>query len=177
MNKPIKRGDIFSANLDPVIGSEQGNIRPVLVVQNDKGNHYSPTIVIVPITSKPGKNLLPTHVTIPKHCGLTADSLALTEQIRTVDRSRLYEYIGRIDYRVQEIIDKALAISIGINKKLSAKGEMFELCLCHRCENSFLDNGYVVVKKGWQDVKENCDLCKQRLGIIFGIFSSIKNSH
>jgi len=113
--KPIKRGDIYYAGLNPVVGSEQGETRPVLVVQNNLGNKYSPTLVVVPITRRLKKNQLPTHVYIPQTSGLAADSLALVEQIRTIDRMRLREYIGRIGKSVQSEIDTALAICVGIH--------------------------------------------------------------
>ena len=92
--KKIRRGDIYYAYLNPVVGSEQGSCRPVLVVQNDIGNEHSPTVVIAPLTRNLRKNPLPTHVVIPKSCGLDRDSLVLVEQIRTIDRSRLSNYIG-----------------------------------------------------------------------------------
>ena len=170
--KPVKRGDIYYANLDPVIGFEQDGTRPCLVVQNEMGNKHSPTTVIVPITRNLNKKPIPTHVTIPHISGLSADSLALVEQIRTIDRSRLCEYIGRINGVVQEKIDTALAVCVDIERNISQKAEVITLCLCSRCENNFLDSGYVVVKKGWQKIKEDCDFCKHRLGVTFGIFRS-----
>ena len=113
----IKRGDIYYADLNPVVGSEQGERRPALVVQNDKGNKHSPTIIIAPITGRLNKPPLPTHVLIPKSCGLDRDSLALTEQIRAIDRSRLGEYIGRADKSVMSRVDMALSVSVGLDKK------------------------------------------------------------
>ena len=132
--KPIKRGDIYFAGLNPIIGSEQGDLRPVLIVQNDTGNKYSPTVVIVPLTCNLEKRPLPTHVLIPQTGDLEHDSLALTEQIRTIDRTRLSRYIGRIDMEEQSAIDKALAVCVGIEKWLSSKKELFELHLCSRCK-------------------------------------------
>ena len=114
MSKTIKRGDIYYADLNPVIGSEQGDCRPVLIVQNDTGNKYSPTVIITPITSNLRKNPIPTHVFIPKICGLEYDSLALTEQIRAIDRVRLREYIGCAGKSVMSQVDKALFISVGL---------------------------------------------------------------
>ena len=168
--RPIKRGEIYYAHLNPVVGSEQGGDRPVLVTQNDVGNKYSPTTVIVPITCKLTKMRLPTHVLIPKAVGLTANSLALVEQIRTIDCTRLGEYIGRIGDKVQVEIDAALAVCVGIEKRFASKGELFELCLCSRCKKNFRNSGYVVVKKGWQATKEECDFCNARRGVIFGVF-------
>ncbi|MCL2547028.1 MAG: type II toxin-antitoxin system PemK/MazF family toxin [Oscillospiraceae bacterium] len=114
MINTIKRGEIYYADLNPVFGSEQGDTRPVLITQNDIGNKHSPTLVVVPLTTKVKKNMMPTHVLIPQSCGLEIDSLALTEQIRTIDRSRLGSYIGRIGAEEQAAIDKALAVSIGL---------------------------------------------------------------
>ena len=173
MNKKlIKRGDLYYANLNPVIGSEQGEIRPCLVAQNETGNKHSPTVVVVPLTCNIRKNPLPTHVFIPQSSGLEYDSVALAEQVRTIDRSRLDVYIGRIDREKQFEVDVALAISIGIEKQFSSKGELFELCLCSHCENNFRNAGCVVVKKGWQAIKEECDFCKLRRGVTFGIFGA-----
>ena len=111
----IKRGDIYYADLNPVVGSEQGERRPAIIVQNDKGNKYSPTVIIVPITGKLNKTSLPTHVFIPKTCGIEKDSLALTEQIRAIDRSRLGDYIGSAGKSVMSRIDMALSVSVGLN--------------------------------------------------------------
>ena len=117
MKPNIKRGDIYYATLDPVVGSEQGDTRPCVVVQNAMGNLHSPTVVIVPLTRKMKKNHLPTHVLISQSRGLGADSLALTEQIRTIDRSRLGGYVGQISAVEQTAIDKALSICVGLKKK------------------------------------------------------------
>jgi len=109
----VKRGDIFYADLNPVIGSEQGDIRPVLIVQNDIGNRHSPTVVIVPLTSSK-KAFLPTHVRISRTGTLVVDSTALCEQVRTIDRRRLDGYIGQIGGDIQAAIDAALAVSVGL---------------------------------------------------------------
>ena len=115
MEKQIRRGDIYYADLDPVIGSEQGEFRPVLIVQNNTGNRYSPTIIITPITGNLRKNPLPTHVFLSTKYGLEKDSLVLTEQLRAIDRSRLQNYIGYIDKSAMSQVDKALSISIGLD--------------------------------------------------------------
>ena len=114
MRKAIRRGDLFYADLNPVVGSEQGGIRPVLVIQNDVGNHFSPTAVAAAITSRKAKNSLPTHILLENVPGLAPTSLLLFEQLRTIDRKRLRGYIGRISKEKMLEVDAALAISIGI---------------------------------------------------------------
>ena len=114
MRKAIGRGDLFYADLNPVVGSEQGGIRPVLVIQNDVGNHFSPTVVAAAITSRKAKNSLPTHILLENVPGLAPTSLLLLEQLRTIDRKRLRGYIGRISKEKMLEVDAALAISIGI---------------------------------------------------------------
>ena len=112
----IKRGDMFYADLSPVVGSEQGGIRPVLIIQNDTGNKYSPTVIAAAITSQTGKNKLPTHIEIgSEENGLKADSVVLTEQIRTIDKSRLKEKNGHItDSEVMSQVNNAIGISFGL---------------------------------------------------------------
>ena len=111
----VKRGDLYYADLSPVIGSEQGGVRPVLVIQNDVGNKYSPTIIISAITSQINKAKLPTHIEIKaQDYGLPKDSVVLLEQIRTIDKKRLREKIGRFDDNMMRSIDEALRISIGL---------------------------------------------------------------
>ena len=111
----VKRGDIYYADLSPVIGSEQGGIRPVLIVQNDVGNKYSPTVIVAAITSQINKATLPTHIEIDaKEYGLIKDSVILAEQVRTVDKRRLREKIGRLDKNLMDKVNDALSISFGI---------------------------------------------------------------
>ena len=112
--KRVMKGNIYYANLNPVIGSEQGGNRPVVVVSNNIGNNYSPTVMVAPITSSDNnKNDLPTHIEIKK--SLKNDSIVLTEQIRSIDKIRLKEFKGRIDKKTELEIDKALIIAFGIN--------------------------------------------------------------
>ena len=112
----VKRGDMFYADLSPVIGSEQGGIRPVLIIQNDVGNKYSPTVIAAAITSQTTKNKLPTHIEIDsKTYGLKSDSVVLTEQIRTIDKSRLKEKIGHSeDEKTLDKINNAIGVSFGL---------------------------------------------------------------
>ena len=118
MSDYIQRGDIYYADLSPVVGSEQGGVRPVLVIQNDKGNRFSPTIIVAAMTTSQYKAGLPTHI----HLGYISpkfwrESTILTEQIRTLDKSRLKEYIGRVDDHTMESVDEAILISVGIPRQ------------------------------------------------------------
>ena len=115
MDINVKRGDIYYADLSPVVGSEQGGIRPVLVIQNDIGNKYSPTVIAAAITSQINKAKMPTHIELAaKDYGLNKDSVILLEQIRTIDKRRLREKIGRIDDGLMASVNNALSISFGL---------------------------------------------------------------
>lgn len=114
INRVIKKGDIYYADLSPVVGSEQGGTRPVLVVQNDTGNKYSPTTLIVPITSQQDKHSLPTHMEVGKECGLAKNSIILFEQIKTIDKSRLISFMGHISSSMMNSVNDKLRISLGI---------------------------------------------------------------
>ncbi len=111
--KQVKRGEIYYADLSPVVGSEQGGVRPVLVLQNDKGNQYSPTTIVAAVTSKTEKTELPTHVKISAD-GLKAPSIVLLEQLRTIDKARLGDYAGRLNKDTMGKVDHALITSLGV---------------------------------------------------------------
>ena len=113
MDSSVKRGDIFYADLSPVVGSEQGGTRPVLIVQNDTGNRHSPTVIAAAITSRQTKSRLPTHVRIGKAPGMFRNSIILLEQIRTLDKTRLLEYVGSATSKTMRRVDAALGISVG----------------------------------------------------------------
>ena len=118
MERTIKRGDIYYADLNPVIGSEQGGTRPVLIISNDTGNKYSPTVIIAAITSRVHtKKKLPTHLYLGQIEGLPANSIILFEQLRTIDKKRLREHIGMLDSQQILTADNALLISLGLDKK------------------------------------------------------------
>lgn len=120
----IKKGDIFYADLTPVIGSEQGGIRPVLVIQNDIGNRHSPTVIAAAITSKSGKHPLPTHIRLDDSFhGLHHNSMVLLEQVRTIDRVRLKEYIGRLNAATMQYVDHAIAVSFGLDEILAQEND------------------------------------------------------
>ena len=115
----IKRGDIYYADLSPVIGSEQGGLRPVLIVQNDVGNKYSPTVIAAAITSKMSKTRLPTHIDLPgEDAGLAKDSIILLEQIRTIDKKRLKEKMGHLEGSIMDEVNTAIAVSFGLGDQI-----------------------------------------------------------
>ena len=115
MESNVRRGDIYYADLSPVVGSEQGGTRPVLIVQNDTGNRHSPTVIAAAITSQLGKARLPTHITVSgPEAGLSKDSVILLEQIRTLDKRRLREHMGRLSDEQMTRVDQALEVSFGL---------------------------------------------------------------
>ena len=117
----VKRGDIYYADLSPVVGSEQGGLRPVLIIQNDIGNRYSPTVIAAAITSRMDKNKLPTHIEVyADRAGLPRDSVILLEQIRTLDKRRLREKMGHLDEPVMARVNDAISISFGLSPDASA---------------------------------------------------------
>ena len=135
LNVPVRRGDIFYADLSPVVGSEQGGLRPVLIIQNDVGNRYSPTVIAAAITSRMGKTKLPTHIDVraertaehtavhADHVGLAKDSVILLEQIRTLDKRRLREKMGHLDDAVMEEVNNAIAVSFGLHEGVRESGQ------------------------------------------------------
>ena len=113
----VRRGDIFIADLDPVVGSEQGGVRPVVIVQNNRGNHFSPTVICAAMTSRMGKNDLPTHVWISaRDSGLRSDSIVLCEQLRTLEKRRLRERAGHMEGLVLRRVDAALCAALGLSQ-------------------------------------------------------------
>ena len=174
MNKPkIRRGDIYYADLDPVIGSEQGGLRPVLIVQNDIGNAHSPTTIVTPLTRSPNKKPLPTHFEISKIDRLTEDSLILAEQIRAIHYTRLKDCVGHIknDNDMWWEINRTLEVSLGMEKQRPKKGEIFLLNLCPKCENYFNISGDLLMKKGFQNGYVKCNVCKNGEGLTFAILN------
>ena len=115
----VKRGDIYYADLSPVVGSEQGGLRPVLIIQNDVGNKYSPTVIAAAITSRMGKSKLPTHIDIyADKVGLAKDSVVLLEQIRTLDKRRLKEKMGHLEGSIMDEVNTAIAVSFGLGEQI-----------------------------------------------------------
>ena len=126
----VRRGDIYYADLSPVVGSEQGGMRPVLIVQNDVGNRYSPTVIAAAITSRMGKTKLPTHIDVAKGCiakedgtGLARDSVILLEQIRTLDKKRWGEKMGHLDDALMRRVDDAITVSFGLTPVAAKRSE------------------------------------------------------
>lgn len=121
----VKRGDIYYADLSPVVGSEQGGVRPVLVIQNNLGNHFSPTIIVAAITARMEKPKLPTHIGIDaKITGIDRDSVILLEQIRTIDKSRLREKVCRLNKNSMIHVDRALLVSVGVERLTTEPARM-----------------------------------------------------
>ena len=127
-NFVVYRGEVYYADLSPVIGSEQGGLRPVLIVQNDVGNKHSPTTIIAPITSRFTKKPLPTHVPL-SNCGLAKDSIALCEQLRTIDKRRLKEKLGSMGEKDKVALDRAIEISLGLAQANPWRPGAFTVCL------------------------------------------------
>ena len=122
----VRRGDIFYADLSPVVGSEQGGLRPVLIIQNDVGNRYSPTVIAAAITSRMGKTKLPTHIDVyADRVGLSKDSVILLEQIRTLDKRRLREKMGHLDEEVMAEVNNAIAVSFGLHEGIRRDEDAF----------------------------------------------------
>lgn len=157
----MKRGEIYHADLNPVFGSEQGGYRPVLIIQNNRGNQHSPTVIVAAITSQP-KTKLPTHVPINGIRGLEKESFVLLEQIRTVDKRRLDDYVGRLNRDQMNRVEKALRTSMEI-KKLDKPVLM---CLCPMCAKPFYNSKehFFIRADRDQTIKETCMFCNVRQG-------------
>ncbi len=162
MSKEITRGDIYFANLNPVLGSEQGGLRPVLVIQNDIGNKNSTTVIIAPITGKT-KPHIPTHVLLDDVAELRPDSIVLLEQLRTIDVLRFGKKIGSLSSLIMEEIDEALQISLGLK---TAEANPMILTLCPKCVQAYYDTeSYFIHRRTYdQEIKEPCTMCNVGLG-------------
>lgn len=163
----IFRGEVYYADLDPVVGSEQGGIRPVVILQNNMGNKYGVTVIAAPITSRK-KNDLPTHVPVSDEY-LKEGSLVMLEQIRTLDKRRLKSYVGRLSEVEMQKVEDALRISV-----LEDLGEKpMIVTLCAKCAEEFFDCKRFEIKKvnTKQEVKEKCTYCNTRYGYDFAIYN------
>ena len=173
----IIRGDVYYANLNPVIGSEQGGTRPVLIVQNDVGNHFSPTVIIAPITSRIKKLVQPTHIRIPEGLGnLPSRSMVMLEQVRTIDKQRLTDYCGHLDDEMMDCIDSALGISLGLSDDEPEESDELLLCLCPVCARQFMNSPNHVITRvdRWQTVRNTCTYCDVRQGYDYRIIRKKK---
>ena len=174
----IHRGDIFSADLSPVIGSEQDGFRPVLIIQNDVGNNHSPTVIVAPISSQIKKVELPTHVLLPSELELPEESMVMLEQIRTVDRARLDSYLTTADEKTMRKVNKAIRISLGLFASKSApRAKRLTLCLCPTCASAFYHSKDHYIRRVdlSATTKEPCDFCRIRQGYDFMISSMKKD--
>lgn len=167
MNNIVSRGDIFLADLNPVLGSEQGGLRPVLVIQNDTGNKHSTTVIVAPITGRQ-KPQMPTHVLLSSATELRPGSIALLEQLRTIDMLRFKKKIGVVDTSEMQDIDEGLLVSLGIEE---ANNNTLIMTLCPKCARFHRDTeGYIVRRLDWdQEIKESCTFCDSGLGFDYEV--------
>lgn len=164
MNKTYLRGELYYADLGIGIGSEQKGYRPVLIIQNNIGNKHSSTVIVAAISSRiSGKKKLPTHCYLNTESGLPEPSVALLEQIRTVDKHRLTQYIGKLPAYQMRCIDHALAISLGF---IAPETTHIVLCLCRNCADNFFETGSYHIRRVDPTAfeKEDCTYCGQRRG-------------
>ncbi len=169
MNQTYLRGDMYYADLGQGIGSEQEGYRPVVIIQNNVGNRHSPTVIIASITSKKdAKPKLPTHYYIDAEDGLELPSIVLLEQLRTVDKRRLGDFIGHLSEKHIQGINHALAISIGLIESVPKK---LILCLCSACADNFYGTGAYSLRRidPQQTEKDTCTYCNQRKGYDYEI--------
>lgn len=169
MNKTYLRGDMYYADLGRGIGSEQEGYRPVVIIQNNVGNKYSPTVIIASISSKVGaKAKLPTHCYIHAEDGLELPSIILLEQLRTIDKRRLAAYIGRLDERHVCGLNHALAISVGL---IEEAPQNLVMCLCPACANNFYGTGSYFLRRvnPAQTERDICTYCGQRPGFDYEV--------
>lgn len=173
----IKRGDLFLADLGKTIGSEQGGKRPVLILQNNRGNLFSPTVIVAPLTSRPKKIDLPTHVWISKRFGLVSDSIALLEQVKTIDKDRLIEFLGFVDESTMRSIEKAVQISLGLRDIGHSHRDELELTLCSRCAGTYygMDDRNICRTDYGQIIKEPCDICQTGRGYSYRVWPKNKD--
>ena len=176
MNATYLRGELYYADLSKGVGSEQEGYRPVLIIQNDVGNKYSPTVIVAAVTSKVGvKPKLPTHYFLEAGTiGLTAPSIVLLEQLRTLDKRRLERYIGRVDSCHIREINRALAVSVGLMEEMP---ENLIMCLCPTCANNFYGTGSYYLRRinANNSEKDICTYCGQRRGFDYEVVQKPKD--
>ncbi len=167
MAKPYYRGELYYADLGKGIGSEQEGYRPVVIVQNNTGNKYSPTVIVAPVTTNhEAKAKLPTHCYVGEESGLDASSVILLEQLRTIDKMRLASFVGRLNRTHLQQLNQALAVSIGL--KEYTKGRL-PIYLCHACAKKYGSLGAFSLQQRnqGQKAKELCSACKQKPGVAY----------
>lgn len=167
MERVILRGEMYYADLSPVVGSEQGGVRPVLIIQNNTGNKHSPTTIVAAITGRV-KAELPTHISLTGIPSLEKDSIVLLEQIRTIDKLRLNDYIGTLNEVLMKEVNHALAVSIGLHGNIN---QPLIMSLCPVCARQFYDSPVHTIKRvdPKQRIKEPCMFCNVRQGYDFEI--------
>lgn len=164
MNKTYLRGEIYFANLDQGIGSEQEGYRPVVIIQNDVGNRHSPTVIVAALTSRrETREKLPTHCYVGEESGLDRPSVVMLEQLRTLDKQRLDKYVGRLDQKKLAELDYALAISLDLKHHIP---DALIMSLCSVCADNFRNTGAYILRRvdPGQIQKEKCTYCDQRRG-------------
>ena len=169
MNKTYLRGDMYYADLGRGIGSEQEGYRPVLILQNNTGNKYSPTVIVAAISSKvDAKAKLPTHYLLQAENGLELPSLVLLEQLRTIDKKRLGAYIGHLEEKHIRRINHALAVSVGLIEEVPKN---LIMCLCPACANNFYGTGSYYLRRVHPErvEKDICTYCGQRPGFDYEV--------
>jgi len=167
MTNKYLRGEIYLVDFDPIRGSEQGGCRPAIILQNNIGNQHSPTVIVASITSRQ-KPPLPVHLPISGIPGLKEDSIVLLEQLRTVDKSRIYNYLGLAGSKMMQAIDDVLAVSLGIQHQRHEHRNI--MALCHNCKMQFEDAGFRVrMISKLNDPKDTCDFCNHRRGFDYEI--------
>lgn len=183
MNHIFTRGEMYYADLGQGVGSEQEGKRPVLIIQNDVGNKYSPTVIVAAMTSQTdAKAKLPTHYYLGAESGLEVPSIILFEQLRTIDKKRLSSYIGKLDEQHIPGINHCLSVSIGLTHtkpKATAKPRQFTLCLCSTCANNFYGTGAYSLKRlnPIEVEKDICTYCNGRKGFDYQITERKKSGH
>lgn len=167
MDKEVLRGEVYYADLDPVVGSEQGGNRPVLIIQNDIGNRFSSTVIVAALTSQ-SKPKLPTHLSLSGDAGVQADSMILLEQIRTLDKTRLGERITLLGNHHMQQVNSSLAISLGLRHRA---GSDLVMALCPVCARAFTESGDRSIRRVSrnQTTKETCTLCGVRMGFDYEV--------
>lgn len=185
MNGTYRRGELYYADLETGVGSEQRGPRPVIIIQNNTGNRHSPTVIVAAVTSwKPQKPPLPTHFRIGAEAGLDSPSIALTEQLRTLDKQRLGDYIGQLDEEQTAKLDHALAVSLALERTLPTSARAVQkseegsltMALCGRCAANFRDTGAYILKRAdpGQTEKDTCTYCGQRRGYDYEVSAKTK---